>query len=108
MVRALALWPAASLSALALESVTFRVVRGRWPLPNQDDPKLQGFLMLHPLTQVLIVSVPAVFVLMVFLVGRQWRLFLSERAYRLAVGVFALGLASLALIPDQIWEWFWD
>jgi heme/copper-type cytochrome/quinol oxidase subunit 1 len=102
------LWPALGVLAVGGEGIVFRLVRGRWPIPSVDDPKYQDFLVLHPLTQILIMSLPAVFVFLAYLVIRQWRLFAKARRYQAALVVFVLGLASQALVPARIWEWFWD
>jgi len=105
---ALSAVPAIAASALASEACVFRLVRGRWPIPNLDDPKQQSFLPFHGLVQLLAFAIPAVVVLEAFVVIRQWRFVASNRRYAACVLLFALGIAACRFLPSAWLEWFAD
>jgi hypothetical protein len=72
-----------------------------WNAPNGRDPMQQSFLIFHPISALLVISWPAVLLLVAILV---WRIVFIRPLWESS----CWGCSRKAPCQGRIWEWFWD
>jgi len=100
--------PLAATLLVILDAAIARVVLGRPPIPNIDDPGHLSIAFIHDLSAVFVLSTYAMLAFLIAVPMKNRHVLRAEPAYWAWIGVFAAGMFSGAIVPAQVWAWWWD